>query len=1800
MQSQGSASEKYQDYTIYERYNNPLYTNGDGEVDSGIDNIERSMMEEVRYGVGTKMRPGLERGMGPGRGMGMGPRMGMETETEYSCDSSSMPYPSWCIQNGAPISKDDIWLVFIRLGCIFGFQQDSQLNMYDHFMTQLDSRSSRMSCKHALLSLHVDYIGGENANYKKWYFAAHYELDENVKVNNKQWKRFKNFKTFKAKQNTPYNLHEVPNESCLLAMEYKWRWKMKHYTDTDYVYQIALYLLIWGEANNLRFMPECICFIYKLAFDHLESPNNSIEVEEFDFLDNIVTPIYTYIRDQQYELIQGTWKKSEKDHSKIIGYDDINQYFWYLENLKGIKLTDKSLLYNYPKNERYLKFKSIKWKKLFYKTYKERRTWLHLFTNFSRVWIIHITMFWYYTCFNSPTLYTKNYVQLLDNKPASQVQWSAVALGGTVACLLTMVATITEWMFVPRKWPGAQHLTIRLLLLLLITLINIGPSVYIFGFLRIDKYSKAGHIIGIIQFIISVITFIYFAIVPPSKIFSSLLKKNANISKTELFTSSFPKLPLRGQIFSFMLWVIVFLAKFSESYFFLTLSLRDPIRVLSIMEMTRCRGDVFFGTLICRQQARFTLVLLYITDLVLFFLDTYLWYIICNCLFSVGLSFSLGISIFTPWRNIFVRLPERIFSKIIYLNGNIKIETTLLVSQIWNSVILSMYREHLLSIDQVNKLVYQQINVSNDDNIDKSFIRAPMFFIFQDDNSMNLHDFFTASKEAERRISFFAQSLSSPLPEPIPIFAMPAFTVLIPHYSEKIILSLKEIIKENKHSKVSLLEYLKQLHPTDWELFVEDTKILSLVSSQPLELGDADFPDNEKLSTQKLSSENFIKNQINDLPYYCIGFKDSSPEYTLRTRIWSSLRCQTLFRTISGFMNYEKAIKLLCKIENYNFDSNSYFDVDTELNEFVQRKFRLLISMQRFQRFSVDEMNDAHLLFGIYPQVQVSYLEEEKNGDEITYYSTLLNVSERDEYGNYKKKYRIKLSGNPILGDGKSDNQNNCIIFYRGEYIQVIDANQDNYLEECLKIKSVLAEFEEIKMDPSTEYVPGIFLENQKDPVAILGAREYIFSENIGVLGDIAAGKEQTFGTLFARTLAEIGGKLHYGHPDFLNGIFMTTRGGISKAQKGLHLNEDIYAGMTTVCRGGRIKHCDYYQCGKGRDLGFGTILNFTTKIGAGMGEQILSREYYYLGTQLPIDRFLSFYYAHAGFHINNLFIMLSVHLFMLVLINLGSLTNESIICTYDLNIPFTDLEKPLGCYNLQPVLNWVSRFVLSVFICFFISFVPLILQELIEKGFIKAMFRIVHHFVSLAPFFEVFVCQIYAKSLKDNITFGGAKYVATGRGFATSRVSFSSLYSRYASTSIYSGSMVFLIVMFASLSMWQPSLLWFCITCTSMCLAPFLFNPHQFSWGDFFIDYREFLRWLSRGNSMWHKNSWIGFIRSHRAKYTGYKRIALGEEGQRITDFSKRPSPWNSFVDQVVLPLICIICYLIPFMFINAQNGVNNPVRVNPLFRILILSFLPIIFSTLITISLFLFSCLLGPILTCCCKKAPSIIAGVAHLFSVIINLITFEVFLYLEGLNFTRTLCGYICMVAIQKIALQFILSICLSRELKDDYSNRAWWSGKWITSGLGWLIITQPLRELIVKICEMNLFAYDFILGHCLLFIMGPILFIPFIDKWHSSMLFWLKPSKQFREPILSKRQSRKRKWMIFKYSILFFTLMILFAAMILLPVIAESYIPNIRKSVPLFVAELIQPNHQSNNDTGDRAPSTVLRVKPNFGT
>lgn len=79
-----------------------------------------------------------------------------------------------------PISSNEIHSIFEDVCEIFGFQKDNCENAYELFMSQLDSKSSRGSAGNALVSLHADYIGGEHANYRKWYFCAMLETDSDL------------------------------------------------------------------------------------------------------------------------------------------------------------------------------------------------------------------------------------------------------------------------------------------------------------------------------------------------------------------------------------------------------------------------------------------------------------------------------------------------------------------------------------------------------------------------------------------------------------------------------------------------------------------------------------------------------------------------------------------------------------------------------------------------------------------------------------------------------------------------------------------------------------------------------------------------------------------------------------------------------------------------------------------------------------------------------------------------------------------------------------------------------------------------------------------------------------------------------------------------------------------------------------------------------------------------------------------------------------------------------------------------------------------------------------------------------------------------------------------------------------------------------------------------------------------------------------------------------------------------------------------------------------------------------------
>lgn len=442
-----------------------------------------------------------------------------------------------------------------------------------------------------------------------------------------------------------------------------------------------------------------------------------------------------------------------------------------------------------------MKLDRVDWPRVFFKTYYEKRSFGHLFVNFNRIFVIHIAMYYFYTAYNSPNIYK------VQGRNSTAMTWSVTALGGAVATIIMIIATLFEFSYIPTTWNNTSHLSRRLIFLLVTLAVTCGPTFYIAIVESNGTGGSLSLILGIVQFFISAIATLLFSVLPSGRMFGDRVRgKSRKHLANQTFTASYPSLDRWNRIGSIVLWIIVFGCKFTESYFYLTLSFSYPIQVMVGMKIQGCT-DRFFGNALCRNQAAFTLVIMYIMDLILFFLDTFLWYIIWNTVFSIVRSFFLGLSIWTPWKDIFSRLPKRIYAKLLATQDMevkykpkvsfiffmcISHQTNLLqvlVSQIWNAIIISMYREHLLSIDHVQKLLYHQVDTGVGG---RRSLRAPPFFMGQGDDASK-GEFFPSGSEAERRISFFAQSLTTEIPSPIPIDAMPTFTVLTPHYSEKVI-----------------------------------------------------------------------------------------------------------------------------------------------------------------------------------------------------------------------------------------------------------------------------------------------------------------------------------------------------------------------------------------------------------------------------------------------------------------------------------------------------------------------------------------------------------------------------------------------------------------------------------------------------------------------------------------------------------------------------------------------------------------------------------------------------------------------------------------------------------------------------------------------------------------------------------------------------------------------------------------------------------------------------------------------------
>lgn len=668
--------------------------------------------------------------------------------------------------------------------------------------------------------------------------------------------------------------------------------------------------------------------------------------------------------------------------------------------------------------------------------------------------------------------------------------------------------------------------------------------------------------------------------------------------------------------------------------------------------------------------------------------------------------------------------------------------------------------------------------------------------------------------EARRRLEFFSNSLFMDMPPAKPVCEMVPFSVFTPYYSETVLYSTSELQKENEDG-ISILFYLQKIFPDEWENFLE------------------------RIGRGESAGE--------------VDLQENSTDF-LELRFWASYRGQTLARTVRGMMYYRRALMLQSYLERRPVGVTDYsqsgllptqgFELSHEARAQSDLKFTYVVSCQIYgqqKQRKAPEAADIALLLQRNEALRVAFIhvEDSSAADGKVSKEFFSKLVKADIHGKDQEIYSIRLPGDPKLGEGKPENQNHAIIFTRGEAIQTIDMNQDNYLEEAMKMRNLLEEFR-------TDH--GI------RPPSILGVREHVFTGSVSSLAWFMSNQETSFVTLGQRVLANpLKVRMHYGHPDVFDRIFHITRGGISKASRVINISEDIYAGFNSTLRQGNVTHHEYIQVGKGRDVGLNQIALFEGKVAGGNGEQVLSRDVYRLGQLFDFFRMLSFYFTTVGYYLCTMMTVLTIYIF---------LYGRAYLAFSGLDRAISRQAKLSGNTSLNAVLNTQFLVQIGVF-----TAVPMIMGFILELGLLQAVFSFITMQLQLCSVFFTFSLGTKTHYFGRTILHGGAKYRATGRGFVVRHIKFAENYRLYSrSHFIKALEVALLLIVYIAYGYAEGGAVsyvlltlssWFLVI--SWLFAPYIFNPSGFEWQKTVEDFDDWTSWLlyKGGVGVKGDNSW-------------------------------------------------------------------------------------------------------------------------------------------------------------------------------------------------------------------------------------------------------------------------------------------------------------------------------------------------------
>lgn len=162
---------------------------------------------------------------------------------------------------------------------------------------------------------------------------------------------------------------------------------------------------------------------------------------------------------------------------------------------------------------------------------------------------------------------------------------------------------------------------------------------------------------------------------------------------------------------------------------------------------------------------------------------------------------------------------------------------------------------------------------------------------------------------------------------------------------------------------------------------------------------------------------------------------------------------------------------------------------------------------------------------------------------------------------------------------------------------------------------------------------------------------------------------------------------------------------------------------------------------------------------------------------------------------------------------------------------------------------------------------------------------------------------------------------------------------------------------------------------------------------GDFLVDYREYLRWLSRGNTKSHANSWIGYCRLSRTRITGFKKKKLGVPSEKLSVDVPRVGWKTIIISELSGPTLQAFILLLAYTFTKSLSA--RPV--NALLRLAIISFGPIVWNAVVLLVVFFVALFAGPMLNSCGKVSSLFRSLVQSGLPVLLIIVIFALFVSL-----------------------------------------------------------------------------------------------------------------------------------------------------------------------------------------------------------